>query len=99
MYFQLRFSVFYRLDGGVFVFVGRGTERLRTQTCEACSHLAGYWRTMTVGTLQGAPLVSNAINRTLPDLSGLMLASRCFPSREDKSDCGLCKFCTASHEQ
>jgi hypothetical protein len=65
MYFQLRFNVFDRLGGGEFVFVGRGTDRLRTHTFEACSHLAGYWRTMTVGTLQRAPLVSNAINRTL----------------------------------
>ena len=64
MYFQLRFSLFDTLGGGLFVFVDRGTDRLCTHTCEACSHLAGRWRTMTVGTLQGAPLVSNAINRT-----------------------------------
>ena len=76
IYFQLRFNVFDRLGGGKFVFVGRGTERLRTHTCEACSHLAGYWRTMTVGTLQRAPLVSNAINRTpLPNRDWCLLAA------------------------
>jgi hypothetical protein len=64
MYYQLHFSVLGRCVGGEFVFVGIGSDGLRTHTCEVCSHLAGYRKTMTVGTLQGAPLVSNAINRT-----------------------------------